>query len=427
MMRKIIKVILPILVLAGGIAVLKGLIATKPTAKKTSPDDLGALVEVLPAKKQTQLAKVVGHGIVMASRLVVLSPEVTGRVTWVNKELVPGGRLVKGTRMLKLNASDYYLAIRQQKAQVRQARTALALEGSRKSVAAKEWEVMGGKRPAQGSLASRDPQWKSAEATLVAAQSGLQRAQLNIGRTLLKAPFNALVQTRNVDVGQIVGPASRLVNLVGTDTFWVQVSLPVSKLAWFDVPGIGGAKKGAMATIRQRAGREVIERQGRVVRLMGDLDQRGRMARVLVEIKDPLGLAANSRKSAVGETRPSRPKLPLLLGSFVEVEIEGRTINGAISVSREALHNGDEVWVMSPDRRLDIKKVDVVWRRRDSVIVSSGLDDGALVITSPVPAPVQGMKIRTADDSPPAGQARVGGDAAVAPKTAPTGAKTVVQ
>ncbi len=432
-MKKLFRALLPVAILALGIAVMIGLVMSKPKARKAERAELGTLVEASPVEPERRTIEVRAHGTVVPARQVVLSPEVSGRVTWMSSELVPGGRFTAGDTMVRIDARDYSLAVEQQYAQVDQAATALEIEKGRKKIAEREWELLGDSKDKQGAaLALRDPQLRTAEVALRSAESALERARMNVGRTKVSAPFNGLVQTRAVDIGQLVGPSSPLVTLVGTDAFWVQLSIPVDRLAWIDIPEVRGATEGSPARVWRQIGDQRIEREGRVIRLMGDLDPLGRMAKVLVEIDDPLGLSTPAR-TAVGEgAQPPAPGLPLLLGAFVEVAIDGREVDHVVEIPREALRHGDNVylvdsekvswpeslsgllfWADSGDRkslltldRMETRPVQVLWRMPDTVLVNRGLEAGDVVITSPVPAPIDGMKVRIAPPSP----TRSGGD-----------------
>ncbi|HUH03772.1 MAG TPA: efflux RND transporter periplasmic adaptor subunit, partial [Kofleriaceae bacterium] len=340
MIRKIVSSLLPFVVLALGVVVMIGLVRTKPRATKAPRDESGTLVEAIAATTDSKTVTVSAYGTVVPSREVAIAPEVNGKVTWVNQELLPGGYFSKGDVLLRLDGRDYKLAVDQQEATVDKARTELAVEESRKTIAEREWELMG--KDTEGSpLALRDPQVKTARVAVAAAASGLERARLNIGRTVVRAPFNAVVQRRAVDQGQIIGPASPVLTLVGTDSFWVQISVPIDRLAWFDIPGMGGATTGSEATIWRELGGERVERKGRVIRLMTDVDPLGRMARVLVEIDDPLGLRD---RRAGDETTPPRPSIPFLVGAFVQVDIHGRTVGDVVEIPRQALRDGDSVY-----------------------------------------------------------------------------------
>ena len=91
--------------------------------------------------------------------------------------------------------------------------------------------------------------------------------------------------------------------------------------------------------------------------------------------------------------------VPLLLGSYVEVEIAATRLTNVVEVPRSAVHEGNIVYVMAPDNTLDVRQVEVAWGRPDSVLVRSGLNEGELVIRSRLGTAVQGMLLRRADQS----------------------------
>src|SRR5690606_35776066 len=122
---------------------------------------------------------------------------------------------------------------------------------------------------------------------------------------------------------------------------------------------------------------QTVEREGRVIRLLPDLDQSGAMARVLVEIEDPLGL-----KDKKGNT-PS-----LLLNSYVNVAIEARPVENAIEVPRAALREDAQVLVVDSEGKLRVRDVQIVWRMPHAVLVQSGLNDGEQLVVSRVAIPV---------------------------------------
>ena len=374
-------------VLAVGIGVMMGLVKTKEKPKQKPRIDRGTVVETVQAKIGPSAVVIEGHGIVQPARRVVVSSEVAGRVKWLKPGLTKGDLIQKGTKLINIDASEYLAALSQQQAQVDRAATELQLERSRKQIAEKEWEIVGGKQPKDDdSLALRGPQLRTAKVALKSARSGRHRAWLNVSRTKLSAPFNAVVQDKQVDIGQLVGPATALLTLAGTDRYWVQVSLPVSRIPWIDVPGIAGAKEGATATVFQTIGEQQYQYAGRVVRMLPDVDPVGRMARLLIAIDDPRGLKRKDGASA--------PPVPLLLGRYVNVAIQGRQADSVAEIPREALRNGNQVYIMSGDDTLITKKVTILWRKRETVLVRDGVATGDRLIVSPVPGAVEGMKLR---------------------------------
>ncbi len=361
----ILRIILPLVVIGAGVGVMKRLTGSRPHAERTKPEARGALVEVQAVRRGARALQIVAYGNVVPAREVSLAAQVPGKVVSVNPELVRGGRLATGDRALGVERRDYTLAVSEAKARVAQAEHDLALEKGRREVAEREWKMLGSARE-KGSLALREPQKVLAIARLEAAKAGLSRARLDLERTRLSAPFNALVVQESVEVGQVLGRGAPVAKLVGTDAFWVEVALPVADLAWLQIPGSEATVSGVG-----------LEKPGRVLRLLGELERGGRMARVLVEVTDPL----------VGET-------PLLLGSYVKVSFAGREAKSVVEVPRVALREGDRVWLVDAEDRLEIRRVKVLRRLATSVLVESGLEGGDRLILSRLASPVPGMALR---------------------------------
>lgn len=370
------------LLLGAGVGTAVYLVKSRPNAPRAQARETAMLVDAVAARAASFPVRIPVQGTVQAARQVQLSPEVNGRVVWKNPRLVPGGRIAAGETLVRIDRREYELAVEQQRAAVDRARLDLDLERGRKVVAEREWELIGEEMEpsaAQRALALREAHVATAKVALESAESAMRRAELSLERTVVKAPFNALVQTEAVDVGQIVTSQSRIASLVGTDKYWVQISVPVDRLARIRLPS--GDRPGAEAVVWQSIGGERVERTGQVVRLLGDVDPAGRLARVLVEVDDPL------------ETGP-KARLPVLLGSFVHVEIDAGTVEG-IEIPRVALREGERIYVMNGENRLEIRPVEVAWRNDESVIITAGLQPGEKLITSRVRAAVAGMALRT--------------------------------
>jgi len=306
-------------------------------------------------------------------------PQVSGALTMVSDQLLPGGRFAKGALLARIDSRDYQLAADQERERLQQAEVSLALEQGRQETARREWVLLGneGEPP---DLAARKPQLRSAELALETARSGLKRAELALSRTAIRAPFNAMVLNESADIGQVVG-AAPIATLVGTDRFWVNVSVPVEQLSALDIPGVRG-ERGSTAAIIQQLGAEQLTRSGEVLRLAGQLDPQSRTATLIVAVDDPLNLQAGTN-----------PGLPMLPGAFVDVVIEGRAMPQTVTVPRVALQDGDHVWV-SQDGRLVRRDVTVGWRNGDSIVLTGGLEAGEQVITTSLSFPIEGMSVQ---------------------------------
>ncbi len=390
--RPVLKTLLPVLATAAGVAVMLVLVRTKPSPPRQERATEGVLVTTQTLTKGTHEVSVSAQGQIVPARQLSLTPEVSGRVQWQSPELVPGGRFDAGAAVLRLDSRDYRLQLEARRAEVQRAQLELELERSRQQIAAREWEAFGEAAESAGegpgsALALRRPQLQTAQMALEAAESAAEQARLALSRTTVRAPFAAMVLSENTELGQLVGPGAPLATLVGTDEFWVQVSLPVEHLAAIRVEARDG--EGSPARVWQTVGDRRIERSGRVLRVLPDVDPVGAMARLVVAIEDPLGLE-----------REEEDPLPMLLGTTVTVAIRSEPLRDVVAVPRQAVRQGDRAFVMSPDGTLDIRELTVAWRTEDTLLVRAGLREGERLVTSRIAIPVEGMALRVAETSP---------------------------
>ncbi|MCU0693627.1 MAG: hypothetical protein MUF54_19730, partial [Polyangiaceae bacterium] len=141
--RKLVSVGLFLLIVTISVAIAAVLIKTHPEPKQTEQAHKGEPVQTYVLNAASHLIQVIAQGSVVAAEEVVIQPEVTGRVVWVSPQMVPGGRVKKGTPLLRIDASDYAAAVQQQLAQVESQRLALDQEQGRRIIAEREWELFG--------------------------------------------------------------------------------------------------------------------------------------------------------------------------------------------------------------------------------------------------------------------------------------------
>lgn len=379
--KRAIRITIALLIVFIGAVGAVWLIKTAPKPQKREPVKWVPLVQVETFAPGRRQVTVEAMGTVMPARSISLEARVAGPVTALHPEFVEGGYVRKGDLLVQLEDDDYRLALAQRRSDLVNAQYALSLEQGRQEVARREWQLLeGGADTAEsGDLALRKPHLEKARADVAAAQAALDKATLDLERTRIRAPFNAIVRNRSVDVGSQVSPQEPLADLAGTDVYWVQATLPVDRLEWITVPQKAG-DPGSVARVRYN-GDQVV--RGDVVRLLADLTDQGRMARVLIAVKDPLGHDTAA---------PSRP--PLLIGQYVRVEIEGRHLDNVFAVPRTVLRDNDTVWLLDKDQRLEIRKVTPVWRDQERVLLRDRLKSGDRLIVSALSAPVAGMQLR---------------------------------
>lgn len=398
---RIMRIFLPLLVLAlAGLAALL-LVVTRPQPVQQERADIGVLVEVQQIQRRPHQLKVYAQGTVEPFRTVTVQPRISGRIIWLHDELIAGGLLRENEPFLRLDRRDYRLARQSSRTALARAESDLALEEGRQQTAALEWRMFADKTGDGGreNLALRLPQLKAAKAAVAAARVELDRAELDLERAELRTPFGAVVVEEKAALGSLLTPQSEFALLAATDRFRIRVAVPVGKLPEIAIPGLN-AEKGSAVVVRHDMGEEVVEKEGRVIRLLPDIETNGRMARLLVEVLDPLNLTAQD------SGRPSRG-LPLLLGAYVDLEIVVPGERELFEIPRSALHNGNQVYLYSAEQSLAIREVDIAWRRPDSVLIDEGLEDGETIVVSRLAAPVAGMKLRlAAQDDTTSGERR---------------------
>jgi len=388
------RVLVPLVIVAGGVFVARSLIASKPEAAQLETEVPITWVEVRVAARTDERVRVTAMGVVKPEQQVVIQPEVSGRVVEQNHALVPGGRLAKGDVLVRIDPRDYSTAVAMNQAELAQARLMAREEDTLRKVAEHEWAGhTEGLSEETLAFTRRQPHLEAASARVSSAKSRIDKARRDLQRTFVRAPFDAIVVDEAVDVGQTVGPQSLVATLAGVERFWVQVSMPVAQLRHLDIPGTNatGDRGSTARVVHELADGTSIEHPGYVVRLLGAVDERGRMAQVMIAVDDPLGLRA-----PMGERR-----LPLLMGSYVDVELDGRTLPGVVAVPRAALHDGDRVWIVDDDGRLRARTVEVAWREHDRVLVSSGIAAGERMVVTPLAAPTEGTAVSVAPAAAP--------------------------
>ncbi|MEJ2655826.1 MAG: efflux RND transporter periplasmic adaptor subunit, partial [Desulfobacterales bacterium] len=377
-----VRTFISLLILGVGIGVASYLKNNAPKSKKRPPAQPVQVVQIETLHPADYQVVIPAMGTVTPDREIVLKSRVSGEVVEIHPEFTEGGLLKKDMKILQIDPEDYQLNLSQRKRAVTDAEYALKLELGHQTVAKREWELLNGMQPApdeEMELALRKPHLEKARADLKAAQADLKKAMLELERTRITAPFNAMVRSASVDLGSQVTPQESLAELVGTDAYRIQVSVPVDRLKWIQIPAKAD-EPGSKALIIYGQNHEC---QGRVVRLMGDLSAEGRMARLLVEVKDPLGL------NAPGQDHP-----PLLIGEYVRVKIKGRKLGNVFKIRRTALRDNSKVWVIGKDQALEIRKVSPIWRDADLVLLQDEVKPGEHLIVSDLAAPVEGMKVR---------------------------------
>ena len=353
-----LKFWLPVLVLFLGVGITMALLKNKPTARKKSNFQRGTLVTVIEAKLSNPQIEVRTHGRVQAAQKVVLSARIGGEVIWISPNLSEGSFFKKNELLLSI---------------------------------------------------------------------GIRQSQSS-----LKAPFDGVVQLKNVDLGQYVNPGTQLATLIGSDHAEVLIDLPMSRLEWLpkqlpnELPANSKEKVAKQSTITNQyqlpaeislAGISSASAWPAVVkRQLLELTPRGMMVQLIAEVKDPfqlkialeqndkeiLGNGAVIKKIETFKKEiPEKEeffKIPLFIGSFVDVKIPGRQLTDVVQIPAKALRDRDTVWVVV-NKQLQIRNVKIAHIDLDNVYISGGVTIGEKIVISPIKGASKGLKVRIAGDN----------------------------
>lgn len=377
-----------LMIILVGAALIWLIFKTEPTAtRKDTARETAMLVDVQSVSRGNYTPTVEAMGQVMPAREITLGSRVSGEIINQTDAFTPGRRVDKGTELLRIDPADYQATLSQRRSELQQAQADLALEQGQQTVARQEFKLLGDDIGAvNDALILRKPQLEQAKARVAAAEAAIQQAELNLTRTRIRAPFPAQVLSREVTLGSQVSAGQSLGRLVGTGEYWVEATVPLSKLRWLafnpnpDSPGAPVSLHHDTVWPKDQA------RQGRLTQLIGELDGNARMARVLITVEDPLALGQSAGQP------------PLILGAFVRAEIEGQVLKDVVRIERSLLRRNDTVWVMD-DRKLAIRKVGIAFRDQDYAYIQSGLEDGDQVISNELASVVSGARLRLEGDS----------------------------
>jgi len=384
-MRKSVKIAVAACIVTAAAAVSFFIIASKPRVRMrpfNAGEPQSISVDVMNLESGTNRIIVEAMGRVQASESVALQSQVSGKVVWRNPELVPGGILKKGETVVRIDDSDFKLAVPQAENALANAKLELRLEEGRQVVAQKEYEMLRRElSEEEKELVLRRLQLESARKNVESAEAAVEKAKLDLNRTTLASPLNSAVVSASAEVGSLVSQGSAVAMLAGTDRYWVVLSIPIEKIGLLSVRD--GKKPGSKVTLRAEniwgAG---LSRTGELVRIAADLQDNGYMAKAYVEVADPLSLKKENRE---------QPKL--ILGTLLNAEIEGKEVENTIKISRRYVREGDKVYIVS-DGVMRIISPEFVSKTRDEVIVRDDGLSGAELITSPVSMPADGIKVR---------------------------------
>ena len=343
---------------------------------------------------------VYGAGTVRPSAEIDITSQVSGRVDWMNPSFHSGGRVEAGETIFRIEQADYLYRLREAVADLEDKKVALLEAEEQATVARTEYEQYSGRQLESGSSVSqasplvlKEPQLKAAQAALKREEARVAEAKLALSRTQVQAPFDGYVREESVDIGQFLTVGQVVGRLFAANA--AEVVVPLSDANTAMIPGLwllqaGDHEKRVPARVMARYGDASYAWDGYVDRAEVALDKQTRTTDVIVRVPDPF-----SRGTPVGRVGHREHAPPLLVGKFVEVEIQGLVPENYFRVPRLALQPGNELWALADGQRIRIVRVDVLQRGDDEIFVTGALEDGQAVVTGGIQFATEGMMVRS--------------------------------
>lgn len=374
------RFLIPFSIILGGFALAALLIVTGPKLKARATLPNAPLVRAIEVVPQTVHLSTSTHGTVTPRTESELVPEVSGRIVAMSSAMVSGGFFNKGDLLVTIDPLDYEVALEQARAVLARAQSGLAIARRthirQKNLARKQ-------STSEAQMDDALNRLRSSEATLREATAKLARADRDIERTQMIAPYDGRVRSERIDVGQFVNRGAAIAMIYATDIAEVKLPIHDEELAFLDLPLTASNNKETKrlkVTLGARFAGKEHEWQGEVVRTEGELDPRTRMINIIAQVKSPY----NQREG----------KPPLAVGLFVNAKIHGRTVKNVVTIPRIGLRGESLVYIIDSENRLRFQTVEVLRIAQDKVFITSGLTKGDKVCVSPLDSAVNGMAVK---------------------------------
>ena len=370
--------IAPILIILIGsfFAFVISISSPKPQKGIELPKPTPVFYEVISKKDIT--LKILTNGEVRPLNEINLISQVSGQIIKAADEFVDGGIIKAGSPLVWIDDRDYKLAVISAESRVAQASKLLEREIAESELAKNDWEELG--LGEASPLTLRIPQLKEAEAAEKAALADLEKAKLNLERTVVKLPFQGIIRQKKTGVGQFVGTGSILATAFSTEEVLIALPLTDTELSYLGLPLAYEEEKvfsGPKVNFYSLVSNKKSEWTGRIVRTSGSIDPLTRLVYVYAEVVNPY-----------------QQSPPLAIGMFVDAVIEGKTIKDGFLVPNSAINNNSDIFIINASDSLEIRKIEVLGTENDYVIIKGEISEGERVVVSPLNNAKSGMALK---------------------------------
>ena len=362
----------------------------QPDAEKTSEPEAAIAVKTEIVNRAQLAMHVESQGIVAPRTRTRIVSEVSGLVLDVADAFVVGGTFKAGDMLLKLDPTDYEVALQRAEAKVISFKALMELENARSVQAEKEWGMTGRPTSEAPLLALRRPYLLEAEANLLQAKAEVRQAEIKLSKTIIRASYAGMVSEKLADIGQFVTMGTAIGETFAID--FVEIRLPLSEKDLTMMDGLSSQVelRKKQITLTGTVDGIVTSWLATLARSEGVVDELNRSQYIVARVADPYGLDDNDRQ------------VPLRVGTFVKASIQGKVLKDVFKVPRSALLEGSRIGLVDDQALLKIISVEVASTDDNHYYISEGLQDGHQIVTSALGTPIEGLKLRIKNDPSPA-------------------------
>ncbi len=374
-----IKYIRPILIIGFALAVayfLYWLGQTKPLP----------VSDVRPIDVEVEILKPTNHQVLISSTgttqpitQTALTSEVGGEIIYRSKKFSEGSSVIEGEILAKIDDTDLQLQYNNALLQLRTAEVQSQVQKAEAEVAEEAWEKIG--EGTAKDLTLKKPQLKQVEAALNVAKAQVESAKKKLDKTDITAPYTGRIQSVSIDLGSTILPGQPVGVMYTANQ--IEISLPVkdSDLAFLDIPMDGrklSDNEKSLVTISAPYKGKIQRWRGNIERVDGVIDPVTRMIKIIASFKNEF----------LEENQTTLP-----IGLFVEAEINGKFLEDVFIVPNVSLTANNEVLVVDRNNQIEMRKIVVLKKLKDSVIIKDGLSIGERIVVSKLSIATTGMDV----------------------------------
>ncbi len=355
-----------------------------PTPPRFDVEPPALLVQVLTMNREPVQFSVVSQGVATPRTRTTIVSEVTGHIVEVSPNLESGGFFTQDEVLARIDPRNYETALKRAQADLAKSKTLVQTEQALAAQALDNWNTLQGlsnENEAPSDLTLRKPQLAEALAELDLNQAALEKAEEDLDRTIIRAPFEGMIVEKLADLGQFVNTGAQIATTVAIDLAEIRLPVSLRDFQFLDLEHFSRDRRIPVTLTADIGHDEPAVWQGTIVRSEGLVNDASRVVHVVAQVENPYDSTDSHEHT-------------LLFGTFVNAQIEGREAGEVFVLPRHALYDGDTAWVVDDANEIYPRELTIIRSDRNSAFISEGLDEGELVCITPIDQPLPGMRVK---------------------------------